>query len=92
MSVFEKNDRRITIRSNKKIRDDITKTVEFFDTTYSKYLIECHRFYMSIVNQAKEQGIEDKDIADFMDSFLENPMTGDHINLMAENYIESKEN
>ena len=50
------------------------------------------RFGINIINQAKEQGIEDKDIADFMDSFLENPMTGDHINLMAENYIESKEN
>jgi hypothetical protein len=39
---------------------------------------------------AKEQGVEDKDIADFMDSFLEHPMTGDHINFIAQNYIESK--
>lgn len=90
MSVFEKNDRRITIMASKKIENDIKNTVKIFDTTYSKYLTECHRFYASIVNQAREQGIEDKDIADFMDSFLEHPMTGDHINFMAQNYNECK--
>ena len=45
---------------------------------------------LSIVNQAKEQGIEDKDIADFMEYLMENEMTDTHIALVAQNYIESK--
>ena len=45
---------------------------------------------LHIVNQAKEQGVQDNDIADFIDSFLEHPMTDDHINFIAQNYKESK--
>lgn len=91
MSVFEKNDRRITIMASKKIANDITNTVEIFDTTYSKCLIECHRFYKSIVNQAKEQGVEDKDIADFLNVLEENTAFNDDIKHIAQNYKESKE-
>lgn len=45
---------------------------------------------LDIINQAKKQGVQDNDIADFIDGFLEHPMTGDHINFMAQNYNESK--
>ena len=46
---------------------------------------------LSIVNKAKEQGVEDKDIADFMEYLMENEMTDTHIALVAQNYEESKE-
>ena len=43
-----------------------------------------------ITNQAKEQGVQDNDIADFIDYVKENDMTDTHISLMAQNYNESK--
>lgn len=45
---------------------------------------------LKVVNQAKEQGVKDKDIADFMNVLEENEMTDTHIALVAQNYIESK--
>ena len=86
MSVFEKNDRRITMMASKTVANDIIKAVEMFDTSYSRYLTECHRFYKFFVNQAKEQGIKDKNIGDFLEYCMENEMTDTHIALMVQNY------
>ena len=85
MSVFENNNHRI-IYATEKIVDDTRDTEELFNT----YLTKCLLFYASIVNKAKEQGVEDKDISDFMEYFMENEMTDTHIALVAQNYIESK--
>lgn len=46
---------------------------------------------LSVVNQAKEQGVEDKDIADFMNVLEENTVFNDDIKHIAQNYKESKE-
>lgn len=47
---------------------------------------------LSIVNQGREQGIEDKDIPDFLNVLEENAVFNDDIRHIAQNYIESKEN
>lgn len=46
---------------------------------------------LKVVNQAKEQGVKDKDIADFMNVLEENAVFNDDIRYIAQNYIESKE-
>lgn len=47
---------------------------------------------LEVINQAKEQGIKDKDIPDFLNVLEENAVFNDDIRHIAQNYIESKEN
>ena len=46
---------------------------------------------LNIINQAKEQGVEDENIADFLEYCMENNMTDTHIALMVQNFQDSLE-
>jgi hypothetical protein len=43
------------------------------------------------INQAKEQGVKDENIADFLEHFMKNKRTVTHISLMAQNFQECLE-
>jgi len=49
------------------------------------------RNQLNIINQAKEQGIKDENIADFLDYLMENGVIADDIRFMAQNYLKSLE-